>query len=205
MKRLVLLVMMLLATGLIYAQRVVEGTVSDAKTGETLIGVTIQIKGTVIGTTTDIYGKYKLSSDQLTAASVLLFSYIGYTPIEQIAGSLAVIEIKLSPEQTMLDEVVVIGYGTAKKRNVLGAVTTVNSKDLVQLPVADVAQALQGRAAGVLVTQNTGAPGEGVSVRIRGTGSINSSNDPLYIVDGIATTDALEYSIARRYRKHDRS
>ncbi len=191
MKRLILLVTMLLATGLIYAQKVVEGTVSDAKTGETLIGVTIQIKGTVIGTTTDIYGKYKLSSDQLTATSILLFSYIGYTPVEQVAGSLAVIDIKLSPEQTMLDEVVVIGYGTAKKRNVLGAVTTVNSKDLVQLPVADAAQALQGRAAGVLVTQNTGAPGEGVSVRIRGTGSINSSNDPLYIVDGIATTDAL--------------
>jgi TonB-linked SusC/RagA family outer membrane protein len=191
MKRLILLVTMLLATGLIYAQKVVEGTVSDAKTGETLIGVTIQIKGTVIGTTTDIYGKYRLSSDQLTASSILLFSYIGYTPVEQIPGSRTVIDVKLTPEQTMLDEVVVIGYGTAKKRNVLGAVTTVNSKDLVQLPVSDAAQALQGRAAGVLVTQNTGAPGEGVSVRIRGTGSINSSNDPLYIVDGIATTDAL--------------
>jgi TonB-linked SusC/RagA family outer membrane protein len=182
---------MLLATGLIYAQKVVEGTVSDAKTGETLIGVTIQIKGTVIGTTTDIYGKYRLSSDQLTATSILLFSYIGYTPEEQIPGTRAVIDVKLNPEQTMLDEVVVIGYGTAKKRNVLGAVTTVSSKDLVKLPVADAAQALQGRAAGVLVTQNTGAPGEGVSVRIRGTGSINSSNAPLYIVDGIATTDAL--------------
>lgn len=192
MKRLILLVTMLLATGLIYAQKVVEGTVSDAKTGETLIGVTIQIKGTVIGTTTDIYGKYSLSSDQLTAASVLLFSYIGYTPLEQVAGSLMVIDVKLSPEQTMLDEVVVIGYGTAKKRNVLGAVTKVNSEELTRMPVAGVEQALQGRAAGVQVTQNTGAPGEGVSVRIRGAGSINSSNNPLYIVDGIATADALK-------------
>ena len=191
MKRLILLVTILLTTGLIYAQKVVEGTVSDAKTGETLIGVTIQIKGTVIGTTTDIYGKYQLSSDQLTATSVVVFSYIGYTPSEQIPGNRTVVDVKLTPEQTMLDELVVIGYGTAKKRNVLGAVSTVNSKDLIKLPVADVSQALQGRAAGVLVTQNTGAPGEGVSVRIRGTGSINSSNAPLYIVDGIATTDAL--------------
>ena len=86
---------------------------------------------------------------------------------------------------------VVIGYGTTKKRNVLGAVTTVNTTDLTRIPVSGLDQALQGRAAGVQVTQNTGAPGEGVSVRIRGAGSINSSNDPLYIVDGIPTTDAL--------------
>ena len=192
MKRLILLVTMLLATGLIYAQKVVEGTVSDAKTGETLIGVTIQIKGTVIGTTTDIYGKYSLSSDQLTASSVMVFSYIGYTPLEQITGDRAVIDVKLSPEQTMLDELVVIGYGTTKKRNVLGAVTKINNEELTRMPVAGVEQALQGRAAGVQVTQNTGAPGEGVSVRIRGAGSINSSNNPLYIVDGMATADALK-------------
>lgn len=191
MKKLILLAAMLLTTGLIFAQKVVEGTISDAKTGETLIGVTIQIKGTVIGTTTDIYGKYRLSSDKLTPSSVIVFSYIGYTTVEMIPGDRTLIDVKLVSEETMLDEVVVIGYGTAKKRNVLGAVTTVNSKDLVKLPVADASQALQGRAAGVLVTQNTGAPGEGVSVRIRGTGSINSSNAPLYIVDGVATTDAL--------------
>ena len=81
----------------------------------------------------------------------------------------------------------------------LGAVTKVNSKELNRLPVAGVAQALQGRAAGVQVTQNTGAPGEGVSVRIRGAGSINSSNEPLYIVDGIPTADALKNSLARGY------
>ena len=123
MKRLILLVTILLTTGLIYAQKVVEGTVSDAKTGETLIGVTIQIKGTVIGTTTDIYGKYQLSSDQLTATSVVVFSYIGYTPSEQIPGNRTVVDVKLTPEQTMLDELVVIGYGTAKKRKVMGAVS----------------------------------------------------------------------------------
>ncbi|KAF0195576.1 MAG: TonB-dependent receptor plug, partial [Bacteroidetes bacterium] len=103
--------MMLLLTGSAIAQQAVEGTVTDAKTGETLIGVTVQIKGTSSGTTTDIYGKYRLSAEQLTPASIIIFSYIGYTSIEQIRGSQPVIDVKLTPQQTMLDEVVVIGYG----------------------------------------------------------------------------------------------
>ena len=192
MKRLVLLALSFSVAVSLFAQHVVEGTVTDANSGETLIGVSIQIKGTTSGTTTDVNGKYRLVSDQLNASSVIIFSYIGYTKVEQIPGILSVIDVKLTPEQQMLDEVVVIGYGSAKKRNVLGAVTKVNNKELTMLPVAGVAQALQGRAAGVQVTQNTGAPGEGVSVRIRGAGSINSGNDPLYIVDGIPTADALK-------------
>jgi len=112
--------------------------------------------------------------------------------MEQIAGNRTVIDVALDPEEFMLDELVVIGYGTAKKSNVLGAVTRVNNAELTKIPVAGIDQALQGRAAGVQVTQNTGAPGEGVSVRIRGAGSINSSNDPLYIVDGIPADDALK-------------
>ena len=92
----------------------------------------------------------------------------------------------------MLDELVVIGYGTTKKRNVLGAVSKVDNTELTRMPVAGIDQALQGRVSGVQVTQNTGAPGEGVEVRIRGTGSISSSNSPLYIVDGIAMADALK-------------
>ncbi|MDZ4205339.1 MAG: TonB-dependent receptor [Bacteroidales bacterium] len=192
MKRLAFLVMMILATGSLYAQRKIEGTVTDAKSNETLIGVTVHIKGTSSGTTTDINGKYWLVSDQLTASSVIVYSYIGFTSVEQIPGSRTVVDVKLYPEQYMLDELVVIGYGTTKKRNVLGAVTKVNNEELTRMPVAGVDQALQGRAAGVQVTQNTGAPGEGVSVRIRGAGSINSSNNPLYIVDGIPSVDALK-------------
>jgi TonB-dependent starch-binding outer membrane protein SusC len=192
MKKLVLLVIVFSATVSLFAQRTVEGTVTDAKSGENLIGVTVQIKGTTVGTTSDINGKYRLISVQLTASSVIVYSYIGYTTVEQIPDSRTVIDVKLSTDQYALDEIVVIGYGTAKKRNVLGAVTRVNNEELTRLPVAGVAQALQGRAAGVQVTQNTGAPGEGVSVRIRGAGSINSSNDPLYIVDGMPTADALK-------------
>jgi len=183
--------LMLSITGSLFAQGRIEGTVTDSKSGETLIGVTVQIKGTSMGTTTDIDGKYLLESDKLTATSVVIFSYIGYTSVEKVPGNNTVLDVKLSPAQTMLDELVVIGYGTTKKRNVLGAVTRVGGDELTRLPVAGVEQALQGRAAGVQVTQNTGAPGEGVSVRIRGAGSINSSNNPLYIVDGMPTADAL--------------
>lgn len=193
MKRLLLLMMMMISfTVTLFAQRTVEGTVSDSKSGETLIGVAVMIKGTTTGTITGIDGKYRLVSDQLTAESVILYSYMGFTSSEQITGDRTVIDVKLVPEDIMLNEMVVIGYGAVKKRSVLGAVAKVNNKDLTALPVSDVAQALQGRAAGVQVTQNTGAPGEGVSVRIRGSGSINSSNDPLYIVDGIPTSDALK-------------
>lgn len=191
MKHLILLLLFITSAGWLFAQNPLEGTVTDSKTGETLIGVTIMLKGTTQGTTTDINGNYRLTSDQLKATTTLIFSYIGYAPVEEIVGSRIRIDVKLEAESVMLDELVVIGYGSAKKRNVLGAVTKVDSKELSKIPVAGIDQALQGRAAGVQVTQNTGAPGEGVSVRIRGAGSISSSNNPLYIVDGMPTTDAL--------------
>lgn len=170
------------------AQQALQGTVKDAETGETLIGVTIMIKGTSQGTITDIDGNYNL---QVQPASVVVFSYVGYQSVEETVGTRARIDVMLNPEAVMMDELVVVGYGSTKKRNVLGAVTKVESKELTRIPVAGLDQALQGRAAGVQVTQNTGAPGEGVSVRIRGAGSISSSNTPLYIVDGIPTSDAL--------------
>ncbi len=191
MKQILLLLVFLTSAGFLFAQKALEGIITDAKTGETLIGVTVSIKGTTTGTTTDINGKYRLVSDKLTASSVVLYSYIGYTSIEIIPGSRTVIDVKLSAEQYVLDELVVVGYGTTKKSNVLGAVSKVNNAELTKMPVAGIDQAIQGRVAGVQVTQNTGAPGEGVSVRIRGAGSINSSNNPLYIVDGIPAADAL--------------
>jgi len=192
MKRhLIFLLLFLAAAGSAFAQAPLAGTVTDAKTGETLIGVTVLLKGTTQGTTTDIDGNFKFAADVVKPATILVFSYIGYTPLELTVGANTRLDVKLSPESVMLDELVVIGYGSTKKRNVLGAVSKVDSKDLAKIPVAGIDQALQGRAAGVQVTQNTGAPGEGVSVRIRGSGSINSSNNPLYIVDGMPTDDAL--------------
>lgn len=192
MKRLLFLLMFLASTGLLPAQTTVEGTVADSKTGETIIGASVLIKGTTQGTVTDIDGNYRLVSDALTPTSVIVFSYIGYTPQEVVLGNQTRLDIKLAPADILLNETVVIGYGSTKRRNVLGAVSKVNTDELTRLPVPSVDQALQGLAAGVQVTQNTGAPGEGVEVRIRGTGSISSSNDPLYIVDGIPTVDALK-------------
>ncbi len=183
--------MLLFPAYLLLAQQTVEGIVTDAANDETLIGVTVFLKGSTVGTITDMDGHYSLTSDQLNDSSVLVYSYVGYTSVEEALGDRTRIDVKLSQAVTQLDELVFIGYGSLKKRNVLGAVTKVNNKELTRLPVAGVGQALQGRAAGVQVTQNTGAPGEGVSVRIRGAGSINSSNDPLYIVDGIPMADAL--------------
>lgn len=192
MKRLLFLLMFFALTGLLAAQTSVEGTVADSKTGETIIGASVLIKGTTQGTVTDIDGNYRLVSDALTPTSVIVFSYIGYTSQEVVLGNKTRIDIKLAPADILLNETVVIGYGSTKRRNVLGAVSKVNTNELTRLPVPSVDQALQGLAAGVQVTQNTGAPGEGVEVRIRGTGSISSSNDPLYIVDGIPTVDALK-------------
>jgi len=192
MKQLVLLMMMFSITVSLFAQHTVEGTVKDSKSGETLIGVSVLIKGTKVAAISDFNGKYRLVSDQLSATSVIVYSFMGYASVEQTLGNRTVIDVSLSPEDILLNEMVVIGYGSVKKRNILGAVSKVSEKELTKLPLADVAQALQGRVAGVQVTQNTGAPGEGVSVRIRGAGSINSGNDPLYIVDGIPTADALK-------------
>ena len=192
MKRLILLLTLFFVCGSLFAQKpTVVGTITDAKSGESLIGVAVKIKGTAIGTITDINGKYSLVSDQLSSSSVITYSYIGFATVEQVLGNRTSIDIKLSMEDIMINEMVVIGYGSIKKSNILGAVSKVNGNELNKLPVVDVAQSLQGRVAGVQVTQNTGAPGDGVSVRIRGIGSINSGNDPLYIVDGIPIANAL--------------
>ncbi len=192
MKRLLFLLMFLTTTSLLFAQTALEGTVLDNKTGETLIGVTVSIRGTTQGAITGIDGNFRLVTDLLKPTAVIVFSYIGYTTVEEVLGNRTRIDVRLLSSDILLDEMIVVGYGTAKKRNVLGAVSKVDDTELTRLPVAGIDQALQGRAAGVQVTQNTGAPGEGVSVRIRGAGSINSSNNPLYIVDGIATVDALK-------------
>ena len=191
MKRIIILLLLLGSLMGLQAQTSIEGRVTDASTNEPLLGVTVFLKGTTIGTTTDSEGRYQLKSNAITSHSIMVFSFIGYRTYETEIGGRKTIDVKLEPASYTLGEAVVIGYGTVKKRNVLGAVSKVEQKDIVRLPVAGVDQALQGAVAGVMVTQNTGAPGEGVSVRIRGIGSINSSNAPLYIVDGIPTADAL--------------
>ncbi|MEG1545237.1 MAG: SusC/RagA family TonB-linked outer membrane protein, partial [Tannerellaceae bacterium] len=166
----------------------VKGVVTDAETGELLIGVNIRIEGTHTGIVTDLDGYYQIETP---AQAKLTFSYVGYKSQTISINGRKVLDVKLATNSQLVDEVVVIGYTAIKKRDVLGAVSSVNGKSLTALPVSSPAQALQGRISGVQVSNASGAPGAGVSVRIRGVGSISSGNDPLYIVDGIPIEDAL--------------
>lgn len=167
------------------------GKVTDFEDGTTLPGVSIQIKGTQNGTVTDLDGIYTLSNVKIS--DVLIFSYVGYKSVEIFVGSQTTLDVAMEGDVMTLDEIVITGYGVQKKADITGAVASINMDDLVRVPVAGVTQAMQGLAAGVNVTQNTGAPGAGVVVRIRGVGSISSGNSPLYIVDGVPTENAMNF------------
>ena len=156
----------------------VSGRVTDAQQLG-LPGVTVVITGTTVGTTTDMDGNYSLSIPEEIDNPELSFSYIGFAPIRMVIGTQTSINVVLQEDITMLEEFVVIGYGIQRKVDVSGAISTVSAEELSNIPVGGVVQALQGKAAGVNITHTTGMPGEGVNVRIRGVGSINSSNSPL--------------------------
>lgn len=160
--------------------RTVTGTVVD-DTGEPLIGVSIQVQGTTTGTVTDLDGNFSLS---VPANATLVVSYIGYQTQNVKVGAQNQIKVTLKSDEQLLDEVVVIGYGTVKKKDLTGSVASVSAKDLIANPVSDVSQALQGKLAGVTVVSQDGRPGGEVSIKVRGGGSISQSNDPLFIVDG---------------------
>lgn len=189
---------LLLATfaliGSVQAQTVLKGKVTDSK-GEALIGVSVYLKGTSAGASTDIDGAYSLSMPAGSETGILVVSAIGYVTQEISIAGRAEINISLEEDMKMLSEVVVTGYTSQEKVKVTGSVVSVKPEDLNKVPVPTLDQALQGRAAGVVVSQNTGAPGEGVSIRVRGVGSINSGNGPLYIVDGIPTQDISSISM----------
>ncbi len=158
----------------------VTGKVTDAN-GNAVPGVTVMVKGTTTGTVTDADGQFAIDAPDNKA--VLAFSFVGYTTIEQPANQ-KVVNVVLREDIKRLEDVVVIGYGTQKKADLTGSVATVSPEKLNQGVTQSVAHALQGQAAGVTVIQNSGEPGGGVEIRIRGAGSIND-NSPLYVVDGI--------------------
>ncbi|QDK83625.1 TonB-dependent receptor [Spirosoma sp. KCTC 42546] len=165
------------------ADRQLSGTVKS-ETGEGLPGVSVVVKNTTRGTTTDAEGRYKLTIPNDGPAVTLVFSFVGYLNQEIAIGNRTTIDLQLVPNDKSLDEVVVVGYGTVKKSDLTGSLSQVKAKEINSYPATNVLQALTGRAAGVQVLQNTGAPGAPVSVRIRGTNSIQGSNEPLYVVDG---------------------
>jgi TonB-linked SusC/RagA family outer membrane protein len=159
----------------------VTGKVSDDK-GDGLPGVSIVIKGTQRGTISDTDGKYALSvPDQ---GATLVFSFVGYLPQEKAVGSMSTIDIMLKTDSQALDEVVVVGYGTQKRKDITGAVGSVDSKEIKDLSITRVEQALSSRVAGVQVKSVSGEPGAAPQIRIRGIGSISAGADPLYVVDG---------------------
>ena len=160
-----------------------SGKVTDAKDGAALPGVNVLAKGTSIGAVTDVDGNYRLTvGDDITA---LVFSYIGYLTVEVPINGRSIIDVVLEDDVQSLEEVVVIGYGTQKRSDLTGAVGSVNEKELQERPVPSLNQAIAGRVPGVQVNVNSGRPGGKSNVRIRGFSSINSSNNPLYVVDGV--------------------
>jgi TonB-dependent starch-binding outer membrane protein SusC len=170
------------------AQVILSGSVKGAA-NDPLIGASILIKNTSLGTTVDVNGNFKIELDDKLKSSALVISFIGYLTQEVPIGERKTFDIILKEDATQLNEIVVIGYSAQEKGKITGAVNIVGEELISKLPLPSIDQALQGRAPGVVVTQNTGAPGEGVAVRIRGAGSINSGNNPLYVVDGIPTLD----------------
>ena len=169
--------------GNLYAQDIpITGTVTDAASGEPLIGVNVIIKGTTQGTISDVNGDFNLTVPN--QETVLVFSYVGFSTQEIPVGTNTTISVTMEEDIARLDEVIVVGYGTVKKSDLTGAVSTVRSEEITAYPAIGVTQALQGRAAGVNIQSNNGEPGSSYKVRIRGATSINSSSDPLFVVDG---------------------
>lgn len=164
----------------------VTGTVTDAVTGETLPGVNILIKGTTNGVITDLGGKYSI---EVPDNAVLVFSYIGYLTEEVPVNGQRVIDLGMAPDIKNLDEVVVVGYGTQKRSDLTGALSSISSDEYTQQPVTRLDEVLQGRVAGVQVANTTGAPGGDVKIRIRGANSMLGNNNPLYVVDGFVGAD----------------
>lgn len=158
---------------------------------EGLAGVSVQVKGTSNGTSTNNSGEFAITADE---KATLLFSYIGYADKEVPVNGQNVISVQLTTSERKLDEVVVIGYGSQRRKDVTGSVSVVTSADIANRPIVNAAEALQGKAAGVQVTSNSGKPGAGLSIRVRGSSSISAGNEPLYVVDGIPMSDITAFN-----------
>jgi len=162
----------------------VQGTILDS-TGEPLPGANIVIKGTSNGTVSDLDGKYTLN---VPAGAILVFSFVGFASQEIPVNNQTEINLTLGDDMSDLDEFVVVGYGMQRKSDLTGSISSLDSEEINRLPVSNVTQALQGRVSGVQVTSNSGAPGAGTTIRIRGVGTLNNSN-PLFVVDGMLLDD----------------
>ena len=174
--------LLLMGSGL-YAQTIrVTGRVTDAADGSTLPGVSVVVRGTTIGTVTDINGRYEINA---ASDAVLQFSFIGMTTRDVPVQGRTVLNVTLESATAVLDEILVVAYGTARRGSFTGAATQITAEKIEARPISNITRALEGQVAGIQVTSGSGQPGSGSTIRIRGTGSINASNDPLYVVDGV--------------------
>ncbi len=181
---------MMLCTSLTaFAQQTVKGVVTDAGSGEPLPGVSVVVKGTMKGASTDFDGNYDIKN--VNKGEVLTFSYVGFETVQITVGNKTTINVALKESAESLEEVVVVGYGTASKKDLTGSVNLVNEKDFNKAPTSDPSGLIQGKIAGVQVTSNGGAPGENQAIRIRGNGSLSLANEPLLVVDGVPSDMGL--------------
>lgn len=173
---------LLMIPALMAQTRTITGTVTGSEDNAPLIGATVQIKGTSDGTVTDFEGKYEI---QASSDDVLLFSYTGYNPLEEQVGNRSVIDISMAPASELLDEVVVIGYGTAERKEITNSVASVDAEDFNKGNVNDPAQLLQGKVAGLSIAKPGGDPNAGFNIRLRGLSTFGANSQPLIVIDGV--------------------
>lgn len=178
LKKLVLPILILVGS-IMYGQTI-KGVVSDDSGA--MPGVSVSVKGTSLGTETNFDGEYSISAKQ---GSVLVYRSLGYKTIEKTVGSVSVINVTMVQDATQLDEIVVIGYGSTTVKDATGSVTSVKAEDFNKGVIASAEQLIQGKTAGVQIANTSGEPGAGINIRIRGTNSVRSNNNPLFVVDGI--------------------
>jgi TonB-linked SusC/RagA family outer membrane protein len=182
-------IMLLLSIQIFAQDRTVSGKVTSSEDGLGIPGASVAIKGTTRGTATDVDGNYKIT---VSGSAVLTITSVGYITQDVTVGTRAQVDVTLAADTKSLKEVVVVGYGTQKKSQMTGAISSVGAKQIQELPITNARQALQGRAAGVDVVQPGSKPGAGPQIRIRGRRSFNASNDPLYVVDGIPLSSGID-------------
>tara|TARA_R110001606_G_scaffold399277_1_gene583347 strand:+ start:2272 stop:5772 length:3501 start_codon:yes stop_codon:yes gene_type:complete len=177
-------------------QQPITGTVSD-KEGTPLLGASVQVKGTNRGSETDFDGKYKIVIPE--GGTILVFKYLGFATQEVVINGQSIIDVTLLEDNNSLEEIVIVGYGTQRKKDVAGAISTIKTEDLVLSSSPSIGDVLRGKAAGLQITQNSAQPGGGLDIRIRGGGSINASNEPLVVVDGFPITNLQQPATGNRY------
>ncbi|MDM8001796.1 MAG: carboxypeptidase-like regulatory domain-containing protein, partial [Bacteroidota bacterium] len=189
-RKMALLIILLAAGIMVQAQaRTIRGTVTGA-TGEKLSGVTVSVPGTTTGTLTDADGSFTILVP--ADATTIQFSFIGLAPVTETIGNRTTIDVVMQESTLALDEIVVVGYGTVKKRDLTGSVSSVRPDEIVKTASSNALQSIQGKVAGLDITRESGETGSEINMTLRGVRSVNASNSPLFLVDGVEYGSTLD-------------